>query len=103
MSLFDHKNRPISTDVKEYRIGSIGFPMNGNAKSWQALAPRDVGVVNDIKISPLFIAMWIATSENLEAHREEIVALKKELEQLRVDMKNEIYKLKTGMESGGDA
>ncbi len=83
MTLVDHKNRPIGTDIQNYRIGSILLPMNGNAKSWQAMAPRDVGVVNDTPISPLFIAMWIATSENLAAHHAEIIALKKEIQDLK--------------------
>ena len=87
MALFDHKNRPIGTDVVEYRVGSIVLPMNGNAKSWQALAPRDVPVSHNTPISPLFIAMWIATSEHLAAHQAEIVLLKKELVALRAEVK----------------
>ena len=83
MSLVDKEGRPIGTGVKNYRIGSIMLPMNGNAKSWQAMAPRDVGVVNDTPISPLFIAMWIATSEHLAAHHAEIIALKKEIQALK--------------------
>lgn len=85
MTLVDHKNRPIGTGVKNYRIGSILLPMNGNAKSWQAMAPKDVPVTNDTPISPLFIAMWIATSENLAAHHAEIIALKKEIQALKAE------------------
>ncbi len=83
MSLVDQDGKPIGTKVTEYRIGSIVMPTDGNAKSWQAMAPRDVGISLDMPISPLFIAMWIATSENLAAHHAEIIALKKEIQALK--------------------
>jgi len=87
MALVDQDGKLIGTGVVEYRIGSIVMPTDGNAKSWQAMAPRNVPVSVDMPISPLFIAMWIATSEHLAAHQEEIVLLKKELVALRAEVK----------------